>query len=120
MNKLPINRLLRTVLSLGLVSVGVWAGGPAHCQGHNSTQIASTDFSLKLFGEQAKGNTKNVVISPFGAYVALSMALNGAAGKTREEIASVLGTSADAVDGLNSRNTKALKSLSDSGKVQLD
>jgi serine protease inhibitor len=115
-----MNRLLRTALSSWLAAACFCAGGPSFSQGSSSPQSTSTDFSLKLFGEQAKGKTKNVVVSPFSAYVALSMVLNGAAGKTREEIAGVLGVSADAVDGVNARIAKAMKSLSGTGTVQLD
>ena len=85
----------------------------------------SSDFSLKLFGqlakdEHAKDKSKNVLVSPFSAYFALSMALNGAAGKTREQMARVLGTTADEVDRMNETNAEIMKALSANDKVQLE
>jgi serine protease inhibitor len=115
-----MNKLLMTLLSSWLAATCVCAGGPSFSQESSSAQATSTDFSLKLFGEQAKGKTNNVVVSPISAYLALSMVLNGAAGKTREEMASALGIDANAVDELNARNAKVLKALSTNAKVQLD
>jgi serine protease inhibitor len=83
-------------------------------------QSTSTDFALKLFGDQAKDKSKNVLVSPFSAYFALSMTLNGAAGKTREQMAQVLGTTADQVDRLNERNAEVMKALTANDKVQLE
>jgi serpin B len=83
-------------------------------------QSPSTDFSLKLFSEQTKGNTENVLVSPFSAYFALCMTLNGAGGKTREQMARVLGTSGGTVDRLNEHNAEVMKALSANDKVQLE
>ncbi len=81
----------------------------------------STDFSLKLFAQLAQTSKDNVVISPFSAYAALSMALNGAAGSTSEQMASVLGVTADTIKSLNERNQAVLASLTNTNKtVQLE
>jgi len=47
------------------------------------------------------GKTENIFVSPLSVSVALSMALNGAAGKTAEEMAGVLGVSEVTLDELN-------------------
>jgi serine protease inhibitor len=47
------------------------------------------------------GKTENIFVSPLSVSVALSMALNGAAGKTAEEMAGVLGVSGVTLDELN-------------------
>jgi serpin B len=83
-------------------------------------QSTSTDFSFKLFQEQAQDNSKNVLVSPFSAYIALSMTLNGAAAGTRDDMAKVLGTESDAIGRLNERNAGVIKSLAGNDKVQLE
>jgi len=81
----------------------------------------STDFSLKLFGQLAKISKENVVISPFSAYAALSMALNGAAGSTSEQMAKAMGITANSINALNERNKAILASIANSDKkVQLE
>lgn len=86
-----------------------------------SLPCTSTDFSLKLFGQLAQTSKDNVVISPFSAYAALSMALNGAAGSTSEQMAKAMGITANTIDSLNERNKAILVSLGNSDKkVQLE
>lgn len=52
---------------------------------------SSQDFALKLFTLTCKGKQSNVVVSPLSVSTALSMALHGAAGKTKEEMRKTLG-----------------------------
>ena len=65
------------------------------------TQGNST-FAFRLLRNTCKsGGQENVFISPLSVSVALSMTLNGAAGKTAEEMAGVLGVSQVSLDELN-------------------
>jgi serpin B len=83
----------------------------------------SKKFAFNLFNKvsQAKNTqNSNVLISPFSAYAALSMALNGAGGATREQMAKTLGTTAANLEQLNKRNQDALIKLSRSETVKLE
>jgi serpin B len=80
----------------------------------------STEFSLKLFEQFAQKSDDNVVISPFSAYIALSMALNGAAGSTSKQMSESLAVSTT-IDSLNTSNKSLLTALAKTdGKVQLE
>lgn len=72
---------------------------------------AVTDFSWNLF-QQALLEDDNVMISPLSAHVILSLALNGADGKTREEMLSSLSLDGLSVDALNQGIENWLKTLS--------
>jgi serpin B len=68
----------------------------------SSINAATTSFSFKLFGELlAREPDKNIFISPTGVFLAVAMALNGAAGETRREIAALLGLGARDLEGAN-------------------
>src|SRR5579859_6500075 len=99
-----MNKQQRILLSITAVAAMIAMGSPTLAQQSNKQLIGevdgsmtknkilllpptSTDFSLKLFTRLANGNKENVVVSPFSAYAALSMALNGTAGTTREQMA---------------------------------
>ncbi|MBQ1377189.1 MAG: serpin family protein [Lachnospiraceae bacterium] len=57
---------------------------------------AFRQFSFRLFNETAKdASEKNLLISPFSAYVCLALAANGAGGETKAELEQLLGLSAD-------------------------
>jgi serpin B len=68
-------------------------------KGHAQTQSAAasslTDplgrFGLTLLAQQAKATPGNVVVSPASLHAVLSMLLNGARGKTAEEMRAALG-----------------------------
>jgi len=79
-----------------------------------STNSAGTGFALGLFSRTNK-EKKNVLISPFSAYVCLSMVLNGAAGNT---LSKVLGATSGLAE-LNKKNESLKSSLSSSLGVQL-
>ncbi len=50
------------------------------------------NFTLKLYGELLRDNWKrNIVVSPFNAYIALTLLYEGTNGTTRTEIGEVLG-----------------------------
>ena len=82
----------------------------------SSVPANSSGFAMKLFTQVTNDSIKtdsktNVVVSPFSAFAALSMTLNGAAGSTREQMAKVLGTTPDGVDALNRKNQATFASL---------
>jgi len=89
-------------------------------QAANSSQCKSTDFALKLFAGETSGSGKNAVVSPFSAYAALSMAMNGAAGNTLLQMARALGVTADQIGQLNQRNQSVLAKLAGSKSIQLE
>ena len=63
---------------------------------------ADTGFAFELVKELAREKpAKNVFISPYSISTVLQMVCNGAAGRTKQEMASVLGTSDLEPDTLN-------------------
>jgi serine protease inhibitor len=80
----------------------------------------STDFALKLFSHQTKASRDNVVVSPFSAYAALSMTMNGADGNTYAQMAKVLGVAGADLSAVNKANQEVLASLTASKDVQLE
>ncbi|MBX9723797.1 MAG: serpin family protein [Candidatus Obscuribacterales bacterium] len=85
-----------------------------------STHETNSDFALNLFAQSTKQKTGNVLVSPFSAFAALSMTLNGAEGKTRSEMAKSLGLSNDNLDELNKRNEATFAALNKNTKVQIE
>ncbi len=83
-------------------------------------QSKSTDFALQLFKHSTADIHKNVLVSPFSAYEALSMAANGADGSTRAEMAKTLGVTAATFDTLNKRNHAVLAALNANKNVQME
>jgi serine protease inhibitor len=86
----------------------------------NTPINTSTGFALKLFSSLPRNTDENLLVSPFSAYAALSMTLNGAAGKTKDEMAGVLGVNPAAIDELNSRNKSLFAALNANQKVQME
>jgi serpin B len=80
----------------------------------------STEFSLKLFQHVAANNSKNVLVSPFSAYEALSMTANGASGSTKAAMAKVLGIASESFESVNTRNQSVLNALNSNDKVQME
>jgi serpin B len=80
----------------------------------------SSDFALKLFSSVAGKEKSNVLISPFSAYAALCMTLNGAVGKTHEQMAEVLGVKADTIAQLNAHNKELFAGLNANKNVQIE
>ena len=68
----------------------------------SSIKAANSGFAFRLFGELARRQPdKNIFISPLSVSLALAVALGGAAGATRDAIASSLGLEGmedDAID----------------------
>ncbi len=112
-----IKKSLTTAVALAIAAV---SGLPAMAIEANLDQTKGTDFALKLFKNSATDTSKNVLVSPFSAYEALSMAANGAAGSTREAMATTLGVTGGTMDGLNTRNNAVLKSLNANTSVRME
>ncbi|MBV9148252.1 MAG: serpin family protein [Candidatus Eremiobacteraeota bacterium] len=79
--------LKRTLLTIVVIIIGTSA-----CAGSASTPISAryNAFGFDLFGKLTGSDQGNVVVSPISVALALSMAQNGAAAKTRTAIARVL------------------------------
>ena len=84
------------------------------------TGSSSTNFALKLFSAAPNKANENVLVSPFSAFAALSMTLNGASGMTRQQMAGVLGINAGAVDELNQKNKALFAALNANKDVRLE
>ena len=97
------------------------AGGqPAMAQSNDLKQSLSTDFALRLFKNEAIDLNKNVVVSPFSAYEALSMVANGAAGQTKAQIVQMLGVKGDDLKRFNDRNHAVMQSLNKNTAVRME
>ncbi len=83
-------------------------------------QSAKLDLAFKLFAEESKHSKGNIVISPFSAYSALCMTMNGAAGETRTQILKVLGLADEKIEETNQRNQKMLATLACNKSIQLE
>jgi serine protease inhibitor len=81
---------------------------------------ATNDFGFRLLDQVDDGNG-NVMISPVSISTALSMTLNGANGKTRDEMLKALGTNKFTVEQVNEANesTRELLSSFDPAKSTL-
>jgi serine protease inhibitor len=115
-----MNNIRKSLLSVAAVTVNIFAGLPIMAADVSLNQANSTDFSLKLFKQVAKDSSKNVLVSPFSAYEALSMTANGADGSTKAAMAKVLGVSAETFGALNDRNHAVLSELNSNDKVQME
>ena len=72
-------------------------------------------FGFRLFAEMAQDSVpENMVLSPVGVEMCLAMAMNGAGGMTRTEMAQALGIHEAELDSLNRANAELLVALSSS------
>ncbi|HEY9758682.1 MAG TPA: serpin family protein [Oculatellaceae cyanobacterium] len=115
-----MNIFKKTLLSLGVLACAVSVGTNANAESSTGGPAQSTPFALGLFKHETKSSTSNVLVSPFSAYVALSMAANGASGTTLDAMMKTLGVSASGLSSLNDRNHAALTSLNQNSKVQME
>jgi serine protease inhibitor len=115
-----MNKIKKSLLSLAAFSITIFAGLPTMAVDAGLEQAKSTDFSLKLFTHVATDLSKNVLVSPFSAYEALSMTANGAGGSTRAAMAKVLGVTSETFDALNAHNQAVLRALNGNDKVQME
>jgi len=115
-----MNSPVKNALSFCLAATLLISGHSTYAAGSDNMQSTSSNFALKLFTEEAKGKTENLLVSPFSAYFALSMTMNGAAGKTLAQMAEVLGTTPEQIDQLNQQNAECMKSLAANDGVKLE
>ena len=74
--------------------------------------LANTDFAFRLFAQLLSDQeSENVFISPASIALALSMTYNGAAGKTKSEMAEVMAIRDLTLDELNAANKNLLSIL---------
>ena len=117
-------KLISNVAGAGLLAVigGSAAAPVAHAAanapaaasngGVRKVAAANTVFGLKLLGKLAQEKPKeNVFFSPFSISQALTLALNGSGGATRQQIASTLGLSGMPPASVNAANGLLLPSL---------
>ena len=108
--------LRRTALALlGLLALSqsrfAFAEPPASPQ-VKTVAAADTDFGLRLLARVATDSkSENVFLSPFSISQALGMALNGAGGATRTDIAKTLGLGGASLEAINAENGLLLPSL---------
>ena len=106
-------------LFAALIVLASAAAQPGNCATMQSTS-PTKKFAFNLFRKASEGSTDNVIVSPFSAYAALSMTLNGAGGNTRKEMAEVLGVPANDVGKLNERSRAVFDTLNKNDKVQME
>jgi serine protease inhibitor len=79
-----------------------------------SIDVAAADnaFGFRLLETvQKKAPSANVVLSPVGAALNLSLALNGASDETRQEILTALSLSGSELGAINEANAKLIKTI---------
>lgn len=82
---------------------------------------AYTGFGINLFRDLVEEKpAENLFISPTSAAFALAMTYNGAAGDTREAMATTLGVSGMSVEKVNTANKRWLEALRDTRDPKVD
>ena len=109
-------RRLKPAHNCILIAVACFLGLTFH--GASFAATTSDMFAFDFLRESVRSNNGNVVISPYGAFVALSMLANGAEASTRSEILRVLKVG-DSLTELNQSNAKSLGATNAETKVQL-
>jgi serine protease inhibitor len=120
------SRLSRCGIALGpaltcFVLAGLTAGGMGDTRddtpGNSAVAVSAiTGFGLRLLGQMAmQDSTSNILISPTGLSLALTMAYNGAAGETAREMAAVLDLEGYDPDEVNSAYASLVRDLPASG-----
>lgn len=89
-----MKRIVALTLAIILLSGLTATAGAQEAEDLNKGALA---FSLKLFEQAVQSGDKNVVISPVSAYLALSLAAEGADGKTLKAFGEVLGVDVKAL-----------------------
>jgi serine protease inhibitor len=115
-----MNRQAKKALLFCIAATLTLAGRSSSAAESTQLQSNASGFALKFFRQEAKSSTGNVLVSPFSAYFALSMVMNGAGGKTLDQMAEALGTTGEQLDKLNQRNAECMKSLNDSKGVKIE
>ncbi len=112
-----------TMQRLAVAVIATFATSSFAAAAPTATVQSSNETGFRLMQESLKNETKpkNVLVSPISAHFALSMALNGAAGKTRTEFVTALGYVGQTdVPGVNKENEALLKALSLKGATEAE
>lgn len=110
----------RKIIGLSVLT-SLWGGGAFICKASPEAAPSNHSFSLQLFRKTAEARPKeNILISPLSASLALGMVVNGATGQNLQQMATVLGTTADGINQLNARNKAVMASLNANKDVTLE
>ena len=102
------------LLALFLAVTALTTTTPGSALPPGSVDVAAADngFGFHLLNAvQSTNPNSNVVLSPVSAALDLAMVLNGADGKTQEEIQAALSLSGAELDAVNTANTQLIKVL---------
>jgi len=115
-----MSKMRRALVSIVALTTAISSGLSSMAADGNLGKSTSFDFALRLFQRETEKTNKNVLISPFSAYEALSMTANGAAGETLKAMATVLGVPGTDLKELNGHNHAVLAALNSNDKVQME
>jgi len=109
--------ILLVITSCDLANVSQNSIKPKLSQTESDVLESGNSFSISLFKQLTKEDTSstNLVISPLSASIALGMTMNGAMGKTKEEMKSVLRVKKFNLDQINNTYKKTIEDL-----IQMD
>src|ERR1700730_14168859 len=100
-------------LLAGFVAATLFGAGPTQAAPPSaSVDVAAADnaFGFRLLkAVQKTSPSGNIVLSPVGAALDLSMALNGAEGQTRQEMLVALSISGSDLGAINTANAQLIK-----------
>ncbi len=112
-----------TMQRLAVAVIATFAASSFAAAAPSATVQSSNETGFRLMQESLKNEktAKNVLVSPISAHFALSMALNGAAGKTRTEFVTALGYVGQTdVMGVNFENETLLQDLTMKGATDAE
>jgi serine protease inhibitor len=95
-----------------LVAATLFGAAATHAATAASVDVAAADnaFGFRLLkAVQKTSPSGNIVLSPVGAALNLSMALNGAEGQTRQEMLAALSLSGSDLGAINTANAQLIK-----------
>lgn len=122
----PIVLAALSLTALSLTALSLAAAPPAQAAPDpdvKTISAASNDFGFRLLHLLATDATAppdaNVFFSPFSVSQALTLALSGAGGQTRDDMAKTLGLPALSQEAINAANARLLPQLTSDPKVQV-
>jgi len=99
-------------LLAGFVAATLFGAAATHAAAAASVDVAAADnaFGFRLLkAVQKTSPSGNIILSPVGAALDLSMALNGAEGQTRQEMLAALSLSGLDLGAINAANAQLIK-----------
>ncbi len=113
----------RLIRHVPLVLAALAAGSAASAAPSSDIQAvgaAGSEFGFRLLHTMAAGKPNgNVFFSPFSVSQALTLALSGASGRTRTDMARTLGLTKLSAAQINAANARLLPALTSDPKVQI-